>query len=122
MMENILPIDDALAKCATEELVALLSGAKPFLRCKIFPVLAARIKQDSSLESLIFNKVERKENIEQPFFGFIKVAWVAAIALLENEGDQERLRKTIQENWPIIEQQDFLSYIGGYKNFSSNWN
>lgn len=117
-MDTILSPDAQMAAFDNEKLLKLLSHASGPIRARAIPTLGARAATNASLKEALFASAADTDNLSLAFYAFIKVAWIAAITILDY-GDKEdylRLRKIVKE-WPQSEQTAFSSYIKDHQEF-----
>jgi hypothetical protein len=117
-MNTILSPDPQLTAFDDEKLLKLLAHTSGPIRARAIPTLGPRAAQAPPLMEVLFGAAADPSNLTLVFYAFIKVAWVAAITILDygTENDLVRLQKVIQA-WPQAEQQGFLAYVKDYRNF-----
>lgn len=117
-METILSPDPQLSALEDEKLLKLLTHISGPIRARAIPTLGPRAAEEPLVKEALFEAATDATNLTLVFYAFIKVAWVAAITILDygNKDDLVRLQKIVQA-WPIVEQQGFLSYVKDYQNF-----
>lgn len=117
-MDTILLPDTQLSAFENEKLLKLLTHASGPIRARAIPTLGPRAAEAPLVKQALFDAAADATNLTLVFYAFIKVAWVAAITVLDY-GDAEDLTRLqrIVEDWPPVEQAGFLSYIKDYRNF-----
>ena len=101
-----------------EKLLKLLSHPSGPIRARAIPTLGIRIGKSIHLKEALFTAAADPDNLALKFYAFIKVAWVAAITILDNGRNDDFLRlKKVVTQWPENEQSGFNSCIKGYRNF-----
>lgn len=82
------------------------------INANYYPIIAKRAAADASFESFLISEIGSKENLEEKFFGFIKIAWIPLISIIENAGEDLIKKALIAFNsWPQAEKDNFLSYV-----------
>ena len=117
-MNTILSPDPQLTAFDDEKLLKLLTHTSGTIRARAIPTLGPRAAQAPPLMEVLFDAAADPTNLTLVFYAFIKVAWVAAITILDygTENDLVRLQKVVQA-WPQMEQQSFLAYVRDYRSF-----
>lgn len=117
-MNTILSPDPQLTAFDDEKLLKLLAHTSGPIRARAIPTLGPRAAQAPPLMEVLFDAAADPANLTLVFYAFIKVAWVAAITILDygTENDLVRLQKVVQA-WPQMEQQSFLAYVRDYRSF-----
>jgi hypothetical protein len=96
--------DETLAQC-------FLSG-KPVRKVQLYGLLALRADRHPAFLALLQAEATASENREAVFFGFIKIAWLPVLAVLEHGTDAQRahLAGWIGE-WRAEERIRLLDYL-----------
>lgn len=117
-METILPVDAQMAAFPDEKLIKLLAHPSGIVRARALPTLGARTADSPPLKEAVFAAAADPANLQLEFYAFVKVAWVAALTILDygTPQDFERLTDTVHA-WPEHEQENFLAYLKGYQGF-----
>lgn len=111
---SILPPDEQTANLPTEQLLANLSSASPYLRGRVLAGLGPRLPGSPHLFPLLVEAIKAPENRRDVFFGFIKVAWLGVIAVLENGTPaQVDLINRLVKTWEATEQKDLRHHLNG---------
>lgn len=114
----LLPIDAQMMSLNDEKLLQLLTHASGTIRARALPTLGVRIAERPHLKEALFQSVADPANQTLVFYAFIKIAWVAAIAVLDhgNAVDFQRLKNVVGQ-WPEHERQGFLAYVKDHRDF-----
>ncbi len=111
----MIPVIEAYNSKTNEEIKRAINGAK-VINVNYYPVLAKRASQDVFFENFLLTELDRKENLEEKFFGFIKIAWLPLISIIENS-DKALIAKSLAvfNKWPKSEKENFLNYVKNEK-------
>ena len=119
-MEPLLPVDAQMASFDDEKLLQMLGHASSSIRARVLPTLGPRIQNNAHTKEALFLSAADPVNLELTFYAFIKVAWIAAIAVLDyGIAEDYSCLKQIVSQWPATEQRGFLAYIKDYQSFAS---
>ena len=109
---NNIPYNKEVAKLDDEDLLLEFQLPKKFKRIHLFAVLAERAKSNTKIKDLLFEYILDKNNRSNTFFGFIKMAWLPILSILEYSNDD--LKQEVSELvnlWSLREREDFIIYI-----------
>ncbi|NML65107.1 hypothetical protein HHL22_07795 [Hymenobacter sp. RP-2-7] len=117
-MEVLLPPDAQMSTFDTEKIVRLLHHASGTVRARALPTIGARLTTTPALKEYLFTSVEDPANLQLVFYEFIKVAWIAALVILDygDTTDLSRLKDLVAK-WPLSEQKGFLLYSKDHQKF-----
>lgn len=117
-METLLPVDPQMAAFDDAKLVQFLAHASGPIRARALPTLGARIAAAPALKEAVFTAAADPVNLSLALYTFVKVAWVAAMTVLDRGTTADFLRLTqVIAQWPAAEREGFLFYIKDYQGF-----
>jgi hypothetical protein len=111
----MIPIVEEYNNKTNAEIKKVINGVKQ-INVNYYPIIAKRVQEDTFFEDFLIKELTTKENLEEKFFGFIKIAWLPLIAIIENS-QSELIKKAIAvfNNWPSNEKENFLNYVKNEK-------
>lgn len=118
-MNTILPVDAQMAGLDDQRLVSFLTHPSGPIRARALPTIGARIASVPLLKEELFAAATDPANLELTFYAFVKVAWIAAMTVLDyGDADDLQRLKQIVNTWPKSEREGFLAYVKDYRCFN----
>lgn len=109
---EIMPPDEETAALPTAQLLAHLSDTSYYLRGRAIAGLGKRLREAPEVFAALLAAAQNPANRQTPFFGFIMVAWLSVITVLENgSAEQKAALKAVVQRWPPQEQEDLRAYL-----------
>lgn len=107
----MIPILEEYNKKTSQEIKKEIEGKKK-INVNYYPIMAKRAQEDSFFKDFLIKEIDSKENLEEKFFGIVKVAWIPLISIIENSNHQliEQAIKVFK-NWPQKEKENLISYL-----------
>jgi hypothetical protein len=112
-MSSIIPRDNELSKLDDMELVNRISTSGALNRTKLLHELFFRRVNSDELNALLMKSIVDEKNRKEIFFGFIKVAWIPSIDILElgNAEEVGALKTMLKNEWSENERRNFYEYV-----------
>ena len=107
----MIAVKEELNKINNDELIKIISGNQK-INVNYYPILAKRIQESILFESYLLAEISSVSNMNEIFFGFIKISWIPFLSILKY-GKQSSIDKAMKlfKNWPNTEKENFLNYI-----------
>ena len=107
----MLPIKEEFNNITNKELVMIVSK-KEKLNVNYYPILAKRINEENLFEKFLLDEISSENNMNEIFFGFVKIAWLPLLSILEfTQSPYIEKAVNLFKEWPKSERQNFLKYI-----------
>jgi len=112
-MFPIIPRDATFRNLSDYDLLSLLSDTPPILRTKAIHELSFRRNKSQELKNAFWSAISNENNRKEFFFGFIKVAWIPVIDVLDSgvKNEIEKLKQFLIKEWPLAERKYFYEYV-----------
>lgn len=117
-LKEIVPLYGGGELWSDEELVKNYLNNTPAPRLQLMGLLAKRSASNPDLLNYLEQEATDPKKLEEVFFGFIKLAWVPVIAVLEH-GELKAKRKLSKwvATWPEPERTNIAGYLAKEKAF-----
>lgn len=109
---DLLPPDEETAALPTPQLLAHLDDESYYLRGRVLAGLGKRLQESPEVFAAVLAATQAQKNRQTPFFGFIMVAWLGVVTILENGNAAQKgaLKDTLQ-GWSQQEREDIQAYL-----------
>lgn len=107
----MIPIIEKYNKKTNPELKKEIQEAKK-INVNYYPIIAKRAIEDNFFKEYLIDELNSKENLDERFFGVIKISWLVLISIIENS-DSKLINQAINifENWPQNEKENLINYV-----------
>lgn len=112
-MKSIIPRDLSLVSLSEQDLISFLKDSSPVMRAKVLHEIALRHGNSTELENMLNQAIAEEINRKDVFFGFIKVAWIPVIDILEagNVAEIMKLKNLLKNTWTLAERKNLYDYL-----------
>lgn len=112
-MNTIFPRDNTLSNQDVSYLTGNLNQKSPLERAKIYTELVYRINESQDVEPILFDAIRNENNRQENFWGFIKVAWIPVIGILDSKNQTliDKTKEILLKNWSSIERKNLHEYV-----------
>jgi|GEM_PF-3134522 len=108
----MIPIKREILDKSNEEIIDYIThNAK--INVNYYPIIAMRTNENPLFENYLLEEMIKQDNFNEKFFGFIKIAWIPFLSILEYSNNSFLINKAIDtfNDWNINEKNNFLNYI-----------
>ncbi len=108
----MIPIKKEILDKSNEEIINYITNNAK-INVNYYPIIAMRTNNNPLFENYLLEQMVKQENFSEKFSGFVKIAWIPFLSILEYSNNSFLINKAIDKfnDWNMNEKNNLLNFI-----------